>query len=1287
MSGVKSGAPQVDIASDLASAESARQENALLAVIALMSAGRDITAYVSQICHHIVGNASVPLALRVRAYDIIKGSSLSDMDASRLSEGIACDLRLDATAANEAIQSAAFFALRLLPSHRLIGLMSDSDFVALVRQHLYTSPIPVRAASAQCIAMVMSFDTMMKLLTEQKDLKKMFENFVKNVANMLVHPAAELTLAAAQSLQSLLETMSKKVKAGYISLGKAKINATEPASHYSQATMLALSVSEDIVLTVDGMFAEMLPILHSLSLNSKRQVLRFLVSYLDAKVLIYSLNVFDHRPGEILGHQMDEVVNFFAECSASFDPSLVVESTKALLSLVKIDKSSASLYSQVPLSIQASIDSISALEGRYQHVAQQGLLDTFLSHMDALPPAQQVALFGKLPLMIATVPSSRQRVKAFVKLWYSVASYDWNLNSVINGIIEEKSDKSSSPASEIQHILLEKSMKDCVAGLPSKDPQRIEDTHVPHPRYQDPIFREEVVGSLLYVLLTHPGPITGLANSTCLGQTAANSALITAAGIQAAGSALDWLLTSKSSLQNTKPCLGWDRVVGVSTTGATVCVDLWLQLLLRCISVSSQLKERLKKLPDGPLNKGEEQDEKQSSGTETGEEEEPTSGISNLIPVLKRQSAVLEVEFQALLLQIAANWRALHPVVRPRAIWVCAFNLRFRSALDIAWNSLADALKSLLVEAEHVGSAGPTKYFTSVAEGSIKSFPVTDRKKCSMHDPFVAAAAGETEEIGVLVMERLANLLAKNHKGTLRGRLADIAKLLESLASMCISTGHLSPASYQRLERIKKLLAPVASSGKATAEDTTGRATTISVRHSTVSIVKGDKQTEKIEKTVVVDLDDEDFSTKFVSYPCTVPASPSLIHSNIVRRYQEFLGDLQSAIVSSDDPSGEDISNSQDVDANVGLPSLSTALEVLDTGSRKQNPWVEVTGIFSPFSLCFCHFLEPSSSTIRLRCRIENKTSEKISGLEVHLLMGGPIAMHRRPLVYKIRTLKALEFHEWEIPCRCLTFGWPVVQAVIALPVECPSAGQSLQPGAVRCKPYSVSPLELILKSNRPIYAAEFFQMWQTFPHRANAYVTPKGRGMRGVMMVLSAIESAGLACSSKVLLPVSGGIHAAYSGISWSGHTIALIVSTVTLPSAKSASLSSPQDVVLHFHFASDVAEVISPMHGHEHDLVSQLTRGRATPVGSPLSMSGIDDSATTEEKHHQDDSRFPSTFSFFKSMIAATDDGDESDDEFKMRKVALLHERENLTETFALTSAAVSTWKSLVQVSAKEA
>lgn len=46
---------------------------------------------------------------------------------------------------------------------------------------------------------------------------------------------------------------------------------------------------------------------------------------------------------------------------------------------------------------------------------------------------------------------------------------------------------------------------------------------------------------------------------------------------------------------------------------------------------------------------------------------------------------------QGMLLQIAANWRALHPVVRPRAVWVCCYHLHFKSVLDGAWNSCADA--------------------------------------------------------------------------------------------------------------------------------------------------------------------------------------------------------------------------------------------------------------------------------------------------------------------------------------------------------------------------------------------------------------------------------------------------------------------------------------------------------------------------------------------------------------------------------------------------------------------
>lgn len=1274
----KSVAQRLDIGSDLASGDPTSQSNALLAVIALLSAGRDITAYVSHICQHIVGNANVPFDIRLKAYDVVKASILSDIDMQHLLQGILSDLQLDAVTATEHIQVAAFVAMRNISTHRLVTFMSDPKVIEVVRAHLRGSTPPVRAAGVQSIAMVMSFDTMMKLLGENKDLESLFNNFVKNITSMLVDSEPELTLGGAQALRFLLQTMSEKVRAGCVEFGKIVTHQTESRSQYSQATLLALSICEDAVVTIDGMFAEILSKFQSLSLDYKRQILQFLVAYLDSKVLICSINTFDYRPGEILRHQMDEVVNFLAECAASFDPPLVIESTIALLSLVKIDRSSASLYSQVTISIQASIDSVNSLEGRYQHVAQRGLLSAFLSHMDALPPAQQVTLFGTLPRMIATVPSARERVKSFVRLWHSVVAYDWRMNSCINSIVEEKGDGSAIPISEVQHILLEKHMKDCIAGISSKD------SRAPHIRYYDPVYREEVVGSLLYVLLTHPAPVTGLANSACLGKTSANSALVAATGIQAAGSALDWLFTSKSSLQNTKPSLGWDRVAGVRTTGTTLCVDLWLQLLLRCISISSQLKARLNSLPDnqlGDVTRAPDEDHPDASEDQIG------GSVSNLIPSLKRRAVLMEVEFQGLLQQIATNWRALHPIVRPRAIWICANNLKLKSVVDAAWNSLVDALKSLLVEAEHVGSSNPSRYFPSVAEGSIKTYPVTDSKRKSAHDPFVAAASGETEEICVLVLERLANLLSSNHHGDLKGKLADVGTLLDSLTNMCASKNHLSPSSLQRLERVQKLLAPISSSKREGSKPSVnGAGTTISVRHSINHKVITETRDDDSLKNSVVELSD-DMSSKSLSYPSTVPSSPSLVNSDVVRRYQQVWGDLQGAIISSEKLSvGKN--RIHPGDSNVGLPSLSTTLEILDQDGKPQtieHPWTDVTGIFSPISLSFSHSLEPSSNTIRLICRIENKTSEKISGIEVQLLLGGPIAMHRRPLSYKIKALNSLDCHEWEIPCRCLSFGWPVVQAFLNLPVESPSiAAQTLNAGAVRCKPYAVSPLELILKSNRAIFPAEFFQLWQTFPHRANAYAVPLERGMLGVIKVLSAIESTGLVCCSKVLVSDSGGMYAAYSGISWSGQSIALIVTSVILPSIKGSSIgSASKDITLNFHFGSDVPEVILPMRGHEHELVSQLTKGRAKPVSSPhvTAINSLDSSVTKHQKEEREEPRVQSTFSFFKSMIHNSDTEEEEGDQDHKKKLAILQKRQNVKETCAVTSAAVDMWKTLQQ------
>ncbi len=44
-----------------------------------------------------------------------------------------------------------------------------------------------------------------------------------------------------------------------------------------------------------------------------------------------------------------------------------------------------------------------------------------------------------------------------------------------------------------------------------------------------------------------------------------------------------------------------------------------------------------------------------------------------------RRAAAIDSDLQGMLLQIAANWRALHPVVRPRAVWICCYHLQARS--------------------------------------------------------------------------------------------------------------------------------------------------------------------------------------------------------------------------------------------------------------------------------------------------------------------------------------------------------------------------------------------------------------------------------------------------------------------------------------------------------------------------------------------------------------------------------------------------------------------------------
>ena len=903
--------------------------------------------------------------------------------------------------------------------------------------------------------------------------------------------------------------------------------------------------------------------------------------------------------------------------------------------------------------------------------------------MDALPLSQKAALFEKLPPMIAAVPSCRQRVKAFTKLWHSVIGYEWQSSPSINSFAAENT--SIVKESEIQHILLERHLKDCVAGILGPVQQgsvELEGLDPPHARYRDPIFREEVVGSLLYVLNTHPRPVSGLSNSQLLGATSANSALVMASRIQAAGMALDWILSAKSALQNTKPCLGWDRVSGIVTTGTTACVDLWLQLLLRCINISTQLKAQLVALPseeNDDKNNEDDNDDEDFEESKISVNDSEEAHVPGIISSLKRQTSVLEGEFQGLLLQIAVNWRALHPVVRPRAVWLCACHLKLQSTLDTTWNALGDALRGLLLEGEQGGLSSPARHMASVADGRLRYNRLDG--KSSEHEASVAAIAGESEEIGLLSLERLAGLVADNNTGPLRGKLSEIAGMLQNLAGMCMQRENVSPASSQRVERINRLLTPVTTSGPANQRSTEGV-----MKTSFSSSVQVDTMKEDSEKNPIVfeltECQSGSIAKQWASYPSTVPAAPSLMLTGVVRRYQDFVSDLQSAVLSVETPAASG-SGVQGLDLDIGLPSLASVIDVFEkdqeyyaagSGMRlSKKAWTQVSGLMSPISLSFSHDVDPQSSTIRLTCMIRNNTSQILSGIEVQILLGGPIAMHRRPLSYKFGGLGRGQCNEWEIPCRCMTFGWPLVQAFLILPVECQSM-MTYQPGLIRCKPYTISPLELIIRSSRPIYPTEFFQLWQTFPNRAHAYAMPKEHGIQGAAKVLAAIEAAGLSCASKVIIPVSGGIHAAYFGISWSGHTIACIVSSVPLRLKGNSS----DKTILHLHFGSDVAEVISPMRGHENDLVIQLTQGTATPVGAPSSTSNLE--GETKSQHEEtEEGHVPSTFSFFKSMISTQEGEEEEEEEEEKQRKRLQAEKNNTTESYILVDAAIDKWKLL--------
>ena len=251
----------------------------------------------------------------------------------------------------------------------------------------------------------------------------------------------------------------------------------------------------------------------------------------------------------------------------------------------------------LPTAASAVINAAAGAEGTgvpeqpHAAAAQPRVLALLAGSLHAVPAVQQPLLFRRLLPLVAGIPQALDRTRALAQLWTAVIANDWAAGAARRG----------SPP-QLQQLLMEPGLREVVSGSSASPPGSATSaaaaaaaaafsalTHadglVAAAGSALPAFREELVGTLLYVLLTHPRAAAATAAGTG-GAAAASGAVAQAAALQASAEAGEWLASAKTALLGTKACLGWDRMAGASTTGTTAAVDLWLQLLLRCLQAT-----------------------------------------------------------------------------------------------------------------------------------------------------------------------------------------------------------------------------------------------------------------------------------------------------------------------------------------------------------------------------------------------------------------------------------------------------------------------------------------------------------------------------------------------------------------------------------------------------------------------------------------------------------------------------------------------------------------------------
>ncbi|EFN51132.1 hypothetical protein CHLNCDRAFT_141330 [Chlorella variabilis] len=1195
-----------DLRAGLFSGDPLKQTAALMSGFAALSAGRDVAPLVSAALQ-LLGNPSTAVEPKRVAYDFAMAAQLADADLARLAVVVQADMQKGVP---HEVRVKALQALPLLPGHRLEALLTTGGVLERLFLNLRSSSDAVRAASIEAAAEVTAHERTLQAAAESPALLSALIDLWESITDALTDETDLVCASACAALAQLLQAED----------GGAAPLPAGPAAVLSPLT-------DCVHKRLGGLLGVALARFRALGTVLVVAVPPLLVAYLRGLSPLPEERRLDALPGDVgsVGrcHAYEECSVLLVELLHSPNAAVLLAAAEALLQLAKMDGASAVVLSVLPKAAAAIIGAATNAEGQLS-AAQPQVLMLLLAHLPVMPAVQQPLLFQRLLPLVAAVPSAAERCRGLARLWAAVLQYDWSSSAADKAARQQRAAAAAAtpaaPAPQLQQLLLEPGIKEAVSGQAGSGDvgaalSAAAAAAAPPPVF--PAFREELVGSLLYGLLSHPRGSAAVGAGA--GAAGASSLLAEASEMQALVESVEWLASAKTALQGTKACLGWDRVTAVLTTGTTAVVDLWLQLLLRTIQAAGAVKAHLAGR------------QAEAAAAAQAAEGSGRQAVASLSQSVYRRVGAIDMDMQGMLLQIASNWRALHPVVRPRAVWVCCCHLQLKSVLDGAWNSCVDAIRGLLLDSRksQVGS-----HVAAVAEGLLAAPPSGGPDDTARHAAGLAAAAGQQAQVAMLCLERLISLVAYNNRDPLAGQLAPIGSLLEKLCKLELEN-ECGPALKERIGRLLAAVLPVATSGK---EKGGGagytRSTTISIR-SRPAEEQAEENGKRDAAPIVVELHPDPAAPAAAAYPNTLPAAAALFGTKEAVRYGHLLEQLQSAAWQDDEAAA---AGGDGAAAAAGLPSLLQLTAILagagGGAAAAAAAGVEVTGPSTPLALSLSHSMDAANRSISLRCAVHNRTMEAIRGVEVELMLGGPVVPgHRRPLSFQLQALPPAGSTSWETELRVSGFGWPSVQPAIFLPIKLPGGEEA----GMRCRPYN-----LAAAASEP--------------------------GPAGLQHVMASMQGTSMLCVLRATAPVHGSAHAAFYGSSWDGQRIACVVTGV-LDSAAGASATATgggggaaggsgaaaaqplglQPARLHFHFRSESAQVISHVQGHEIELLDQLTGGRVVPTaaGEEGSDAAGATAAAPASQASEAEAYRPSTFSFLRSVTLRSEEEEHRDAE----------------------------------------